>query len=530
MTEDHLHNANPILAAGRNCWIADAPVEESGLLVDGRDYYRAFWEAARQCKRYLLIAGWRFNSDVRLMRGADAEEIGGEVKFLPFLDDLCVKNPDLRIYILTWDFSVIYAHEWELFQESKFQQAPHGRLQFRFDSEHAIGASHHQKFAVVDGVAGFVGGLDFNSDDWDDRRHLAFNPDRCDSGKEPHDPYHDIQAYLTGPAVRELTAYFEARWRTAGGDALNLPSTEAAAPIRITPTIPITASQIAFSHNKPKTLSNPNDSYHLRQLHVDAIAAAEELIYIENQYFSSTVVLQALLERMRAADRPKLDIAVVLPKRFPSWVESFTLGPPRFRMLEQLREAAGETGHRLGVYYTAAPSVNGDEVPVLIHSKLLLVDDRFLTVGSCNTSNRSMGLDTELHVAWEATWPAQASLVESIRRSRIDLLAEHCGLKESEASRRLAPARGLVDRLDEICRIPGLRLRRLTPELIAEDQEWLKKLDEWGFSFDPATPLIEDTLYEQVLPASDAWLAEGLTLVRDFFKPPAKEAQRSVSR
>jgi phosphatidylserine/phosphatidylglycerophosphate/cardiolipin synthase-like enzyme len=199
-------------------------------------------------------------------------------------------------------------------------------------------------------------------------------------------------------------------------------------------------------------------------------------------------------------------------------------------MLEQLRKAAGETGHRLGVYYTAAPSANGDEVPVLIHSKLLLVDDRFLTVGSCNTSNRSMGLDTELHVAWEATWPAQGPLVESIRRSRIDLLAEHCGLKENEAGRRLTLARGLVDRLDEICGVPGLRLRRLTPEVIAADQEWLKKLDEWGFSFDPATPLIEDTLYEQVLPASDSWLAEGLTLIRDFFQSPAKEAQKSVSR
>src|SRR5687767_2069522 len=208
---DTLQNYKPILAAGRNCWSAGAPVDASGLLVDGRDYYLAFHDAARQAKRYILIAGWRFNSDVRLLRGADAERNGGEVQFLPFLNELCVKHPGLRIYILAWDFSVIYAHEWELFQRSKFQQAPHGRLQFRFDSEHAVGASHHQKFAVIDGVTGFVGGLDFNSDDWDDRRHLAFNPHRSDSGKEPHHPYHDIQTYLAGPAARDLAAYFETR-------------------------------------------------------------------------------------------------------------------------------------------------------------------------------------------------------------------------------------------------------------------------------------------------------------------------------
>lgn len=531
MMNDLPQNSKPILAAGRNCWIADAPVEASGLLVDGRDYYLAFYEAARQAQRYLLCAGWRFNSDVRLLRGADAEKAGGEVKFISFLNDLCIQKPDLRIYILAWDFSVIYAREWELFQESKFQQAPHGRLQFRFDSEHTIGGSHHQKFAVIDGVTGFVGGLDFNADDWDDRQHLAHNPERRDSGKkEAHDPYHDLQAYLAGPAVQELSAYFEARWRTAGGAALHLPDPKDAAPIRITPTIPISAARIAFGHNKPKTLSDPNDCLHLRQLHVDAIDAAQELIYIENQYFSSHAVLQALLERMRAADRPQLDIVVLLPKRFPSWIESVTLGPPRFHMLEQLRETARTTGHRLGVYYTAAPSDQGPEVPVLIHSKLLLVDDRFLSVGSCNTSNRSMGLDTELNVSWEATSPADRGLIESIRQVRIDLLAEHCGLQVSEADRRLPARAGLVARLETMCSSPGLRLRRLTPEVIAADQEWLKKLDEWGFSFDPESPLIEDALYEQILPAADSWLAQGVNWFRDFFKPAAKEAESSASR
>lgn len=307
MTENP-KRCNTILAAGRNCWIADAAVKSAGLLVDGRDYYRAFFEAARQARRSILIAGWRFNSDVRLLRGADAEQNGGEVQFLPFLDELCGRNPDLRVYILAWDFSVIFARQWESFQESKFQQAPHGRLHFRFDSEHAVGASHHQKFVVIDGVAAFVGGLDFNADDWDDRDHRAFHPDRGDSGNGHHDPYHDIQACLVGPAAQELADFFDARWQAAGGNALNLRAANAAAPIRITPTISIPATRIAFSHNKPKTLNDLNDSHQLRQLHVDAIGAAEKLIYIENQYFSSIAVFQALVERMRAADRPHLDI------------------------------------------------------------------------------------------------------------------------------------------------------------------------------------------------------------------------------
>ena len=39
----------------------------------------------------------------------------------------------------------------------------------------------------------------------------------------------------------------------------------------------------------------------------------------------------------------------------------------------------------------------------------MIVDDRFLTVGSANLTNRSMGLDSELHVAWEHEGKAAGS-------------------------------------------------------------------------------------------------------------------------
>jgi phospholipase D1/2 len=65
----------PILELGRNCWKI-APVESSGLIVDGRDYYRAFYHAARSAKRYIAISGWQFDSNVPLLRGPDAEAAG----------------------------------------------------------------------------------------------------------------------------------------------------------------------------------------------------------------------------------------------------------------------------------------------------------------------------------------------------------------------------------------------------------------------------------------------------------------------
>ena len=69
----HAIQTKPIIEPGRNCWVQEE-AESAGLLIDGRDYYRAFYQAAQKAQRRILIAGWRFNSDVRLIRGPDAQE------------------------------------------------------------------------------------------------------------------------------------------------------------------------------------------------------------------------------------------------------------------------------------------------------------------------------------------------------------------------------------------------------------------------------------------------------------------------
>jgi phosphatidylserine/phosphatidylglycerophosphate/cardiolipin synthase-like enzyme len=472
----------------------------AGLLIDARSYYRAFYRAARQARHYVLLAGWRFNSDVRLLRGPDADEAGGEVKLLPFLRRLCEENPRLQVCVLAWDYSINYALEWERSQESKFRLPSGDRLRFLYDGQHAIGGSHHQKFVVVDGEIAFVGGLDFAADDWDDRQHLAFHPDRADSGQEPHPPYHDIQAYLAGPAAAELADYFRRRWQVAGGGELKLPLSAAESSLRIAADAELPAGPVALSRTQPRTLSDAEPAHEVRQLYLDAVASAGRLIYLENQYFSSQVVFEALRRRLEDTGRGRLEVVIVLPKRCYSWVEAAATGGPRVRMLEDLRQAARRGGHRLGVYYTAADA-DGREVPVLIHSKLMAVDDRLLTVGSANLSNRSMGLDTELNVTWEAASSGDEALAAAIRGARVSLLAEHCSLPGAAAE--LARVEGLVEYLDGLAEARRGRLRLLTSVAFFDDHQWLKILARWGFSFDPGRPAIEETLHEALaLPAA----------------------------
>ncbi len=487
--------ARRILAPGRNCWTADARLDSAGLLIDARSYYRAFYQAARQARRYVLLAGWRFDSGLRLLRGEDADGNGGDVRLLDFLRGLCRETPGLRVYVLAWDFSLNYALEWEGNQAAKFEGASNGGIRFVYDGQHPVAASHHQKWTVIDGRLAFVGGLDFCCDDWDDRDHRPRHPGRCDPDGRVHGPYHDLMAMLKGPAVGELTAYFRERWRAATGTCLDLTPTDGPAP-EVRPTLRLAADRAAFSRTQPPTLTDPTAALEVRQLYRDAIDAAEELVYVESQYFSSQDVFQALVERMTAPGRSKLDVVIVLPQRQPSWVEAAAMGPPRLWMLDALRRTARETGHRLGAYTSVAPD-GGCEVPVLIHAKVLVVDDRLLTVGSANVSNRSMGLDTELNVAFEARSDADRALVRSIRRARVNLLAEHCGVGGDRAAlRALGRRTGLVPYLDRLADARTHRLRPASRDEYVRDRQWLAALERWGLWFDPGRPVLEELVHE----------------------------------
>jgi phosphatidylserine/phosphatidylglycerophosphate/cardiolipin synthase-like enzyme len=499
-----------ILQPGRNCWTVE-PVERAGLLIDGRDYYRAFYRAAKNARAYICIAGWQFDSEVPLLAGNDRKQSHGEVRFLPFLQALCEGNPNLRVYILAWDFSFIFTLKREFLQDWLFNWTTCERIQFRFDDSVPIGASHHQKFAVIDGRIAFVGGMDICACRWDDRKHQPDSPFRVDSEGRPYNLHHDIQAYLAGPAATRLARLFQTRWRSSGGGELSFPPS-ASQGAKIRPSVVISSHSVALSQTQPKTLVPLQDSIEeIRSLHLDAIRAAEQLIYIENQYFSSLAIYNALMERMQATRRSKLQIIMILPKERGGLLEELSMGIAQGNLLNSLKEIARQTGHHLGIYYTVRPTANGKEIPVNIHGKLLLVDDRFLTVGSANTNNRSMGLDTELNVAWEATSPRQRSLIRSIRRARTSLLIEHSGAKGYLDRFRSRGARRLVRHLDRVASNSRYNLRTHDLATFFDQTDWLKRLKPGHLLIDPEKPVLGEDAWELISREPNSLFAMGIT-------------------
>jgi phosphatidylserine/phosphatidylglycerophosphate/cardiolipin synthase-like enzyme len=507
-----------ILKPGRNC-LDICGVSETGLLIDARDYYKAFYEAARQARRYILLTGWQFDSNVALLRGDDAKG-QDDVTFRTFLNGLCAANPELEVYILAWDFSMVFGLQREWLQKLIFDWMTCDRIHFRFDSTHAVGASHHQKLAVIDGRIAFAGGMDICADRWDDRRHLPDNPHRVNEDGRSYDPYHDVQTYHTGPVVARFTELFLERWERSQGEKIDLPAV-AGNPPAIEARIRIGAERVAIARTLPRLVLPPQDSVkEIKYLYEDAIAAAERLIYIENQYFTSRSVYAALVNRMKAVRGEPLQVVIVLPRTPNAFSEEVSLGVEQAKLLRSLKNAATETGQEIGIYYTGNRTETGQEKPTYIHSKVLLIDDRFLSIGSANTTNRSMGIDTELNVAWEADSPARQGLIDSIRAARVDLLAEHCGIESGEEREKLAAGEGLVAFLDRLADEPASRLHRHPIESPYADNEFLRELEADSLNYiDPEEAVVEENVYELLAKGDKSFFSRGIAFLHKLLVP-----------
>jgi phosphatidylserine/phosphatidylglycerophosphate/cardiolipin synthase-like enzyme len=383
---------------------------------------------------------------------------------------------------------MVFALEREWMQKLMFHWMTNERLHFRFDETAVSGGAHHQKFAVIDRAVAFVGGMDLCEARWDDRSHCAQNPHRLSHG-EPVKPYHDVQAFLTGCEVTDaLRELFVDRWDRTEGVPLQLaecPPPNGAA-YRAAGALPLAAGELALSRTDPR--GKDATVQEVQQLFIDAIAAAEQLIFIETQYFSARSIRDALVRRMQRQGGPRLEIVLIVNQKAEALKEEIAVGLRQTKNIEDLRRIAAETGHALGVYYSLCDGEGTEREATYIHSKLLGVDDRFLSVGSANLTNRSMAVDTELHASWEAVDPEGAGeeLVRRIRAIRTDLLREHAGLSETERERLELP-RGLVAALDRLAALPDGRLRPVPPP--TENQKMaLKSIDPEQLPFDPTKP------------------------------------------
>jgi phospholipase D1/2 len=214
---------------------------------------------------------------------------------------------------------------------------------------------------------------------------------------------------------------------------------------------------VAIARTEPR-YDGQAEVYEIEALYLAAIRAARRCIYLESQYFSASIIANAVLDRLREPGGP--EVIVINPREMGGWLEEETMGSARAVLIEQLRAADHE--HRFRVY----TPVTEEGRDIYVHAKVLVVDDTLLRVGSSNINNRSLGLDTECDLAVEVRpdEPDPAKVRHAILQVRDALLAEHLGVEREELRRVLASCDGSVLRaLDQLIRPRGRSLRPFHP-------------------------------------------------------------------
>jgi len=294
----------------------------------------------------------------------------------------------------------------------------------------ALGAWHigsfHQKTVIVDDSLGFCGGMNLRENDWDRRKHAPFDAHRVSFGRPAafrrrvrkalqlpdHRPRHDYIARLRGPAVAHLQHNFQERWNHLL--ATDARYSDKATPVpdpRPPPAAGPAAVQVVRTMPAPYGPEGASERGIL-DVYLRAIAAARRLIYIEDQYFRSTHVSDAIADAVRAW--PDLQVIVVTQA---SYADDALAGGWTQECFERIRaRRPGFELHTLRVLdRPASGSASLDEIDN--HAKLMIVDDIFLTVGSANINDRGFEYEGEINLA-----VVDRDLVAA---TRLDIWREH---------------------------------------------------------------------------------------------------------
>ena len=433
------------LTPGRNCWRIEK-ANRATVLLDGGNYFSALEHALRAARRSILILGWDFDGRIRLRPDK------AEVESPPLEDlllDLAEATPELEIRILIWSLSVVHAPG--AWKPKLFGAAwqHHPRIHVKLDTKHPFYAAHHQKVVCVDDAVAFAGGIDLTVRRWDMPAHRFEERARVDPDGNAYPPLHDIQMAVDGEAAAALAELASERWRAATGETVRIAPGEASGwPEWLEPDF--THVDVAIARTQP-AYAEAREIKETSLLNQDALRRAERSIYIEAQYMVSPSIGDILEEHLRDPKGP--EVIVIMTHESRGFVERVVMGNNRDRLIRRLAKA--DRFGRLRICFPCINDASGEQ-QVLVHSKVIIVDDRFLRVGSSNLNDRSIALDTECDLAIVAR---SASEDRTIRRIRDVLLSEHLGVELGVLERQLSRSPSLVTAIDLLS--PGSRgLRR----------------------------------------------------------------------
>ena len=250
-----------------------------------------------------------------------------------------------------------------------------------------INLRNHRKLLLVDGQVAFTGGMNIGD------RHLTTMPNGKPGAR-------DIHFRLHGPIISQFQRVFEEDWYFSNGDDTEF--RQAAGPV-------------AGGAVCRAVTDGPNEDLgKLEMIITGAIALARRKVCIMTPYFLPEV---GIYRAMQAAALRGVEVSLILPAEnnlpFVHWAMR--------HILDEL-VACG-----VKVYY---------QPPPFAHSKFMLIDDVYATIGSANLDARSLRLNFELVVE-----VFDKPFVKSLQRHFEATRSESTPVSKEELQARSLPAK-----------------------------------------------------------------------------------------
>jgi cardiolipin synthase len=406
--------ASPFVATG------SYPTRDGNLvrpLIDGEPAFRRIYEAI-EAARHSVWATITFMWPEFRMPGERGTA-------LAVLDRAARRGVDVRVIFWRPDA------ETEALKRNAFWGAPehfellkrnNHQVCIRWDRAHA-GFCQHQKTWLIDAgkdtETSFLGGINLNP-------HSLVSPGH-EGGHLGEGQNHDIYIELVGPSVADVHHNFVQRWNESSerhqddgcwgtGSATDLAFPHCVPAVRGTTRVQIQRTTHAgrYTDGRAPPEGRAFDIKSGERTNFDqycsAICAARRTIYMENQY----VEVAEIVAELHGALKRGVEVVLLVPA-----IPEFS--PTVYETVE--RRAVFEARAALGKYdnFTLAGisglGSDGLRKAVYVHSKLMLIDDAWATVGSCNLHRSSLFGNGELNAAF--------SDPETVRAFRVTFFQEH---------------------------------------------------------------------------------------------------------
>uniref|UniRef100_M4BLJ9 phospholipase D n=1 Tax=Hyaloperonospora arabidopsidis (strain Emoy2) TaxID=559515 RepID=M4BLJ9_HYAAE len=285
-----------------------------------------------------------------------------------------------------------------------------GNAQLIFDDRLPMGiSSHHQKTVVIaasvssdpeEFPVAYVGGIDITNDRWDTIYHNESALREKAGINLDYKGWVDSSLRIHGPAAKDVAANFLARW-----NSLFVPCQDL-----VDNVVSFKNPQYSFlpalnysSSNTTSTLGNqsvqivrtysctykhyefaPSGETSLLHARVKAIRNAKNFIYVEDQYF---IYVPELLEALLAV-MPIIKRLIVVVQPPDLMTKSSGYEKYMYKLVKPIKDKYPDKIRM----YSMKPKLH-----VYVHSKVVIIDDVYLSDGSANWNSRSMTSDTELN-------------------------------------------------------------------------------------------------------------------------------------